>query len=311
MPLRVIGRVSGKINGEEFSTRDLQCYVQTKDGRTYTALARVPENIGQNFQLLSSLGGVIGWLFAKPIGETKNGYQLTGGLFNHTAELVFTQTNDRVIIKSTYLGLDVFGQLKMEADIQGNLPRLPADARVDYGDHDELYTQNQRGNIRSHSNRFYKLNGETNEHPFTLDQSIMYHDCPYDASTPAEETMRLKFSRGLTTFESREGILRFAMNTKMTQMEEEDPCIQGRATCGAYSSCVVDGDEFRCVCNSGYQQLYEENGSSSCVDINECTAGYHVCSPDAQCINNEGGHTCQCRPGFSGDGRICERKLVY
>lgn len=57
-----------------------------------------------------------------------------------------------------------------------------------------------------------------------------------------------------------------------------------------------------------YQQLYEENGSSSCVDIDECTAGYHVCSPDAQCFNNDGGHTCQCRPGFSGDGRICESK---
>lgn len=78
MPLRVIGRISGKINGEEFTARDLQCYVQTKDGRTYTALSRIPENIGQNMQLLGTLGGIIGWLFAKPIGELKNGYQLTG-----------------------------------------------------------------------------------------------------------------------------------------------------------------------------------------------------------------------------------------
>lgn len=29
-------------------------------------------------QLLSTLGGIIGWLFAKPIGKIKNGYQLTG-----------------------------------------------------------------------------------------------------------------------------------------------------------------------------------------------------------------------------------------
>ncbi|XP_034945839.1 nidogen isoform X2 [Chelonus insularis] len=306
LPLRVIGRISGKINDEEFSGRDLQCYVQTKDGRTYTALSRIPENIGQNFQLLSTLGGIIGWLFAKPIGKTQNGYQLTGGLFNHTAELVFG-TGERITIKSTYLGLDVFGQLKMEADIQGTLPQLPREAKVDYGDHDELYTLSQRGSIRSHSNRFYKLNGDSTEYPFTLDQSIMYHDCPYDTSTPVDETTKLKFSRGLTTYESREGILRFAMNTKITPLEEEDPCIQGRATCSDHSSCVVDGDDFRCVCNTGYQQLYEENGSSSCVDINECTSGYHLCSPDAQCINNEGGHICECRPGFTGDGRHCER----
>ncbi|KAK0096570.1 hypothetical protein PV326_005114 [Microctonus aethiopoides] len=307
LPLRVIGRISGKINGEEFSARDLQCYVQTKDGRTYTALSRVPENIGQSFQLLSTLGGVIGWLFAKPIGDTKNGYQLTGGLFNHTSEIIFEQTGERVLIKSTYLGLDVFGQLKMEANIQGNLPQLPADSKVHYDDHDELYTQSQRGNIRSHSSRSYKLNGEPTEYPFTLDQSIMYHDCLYDPITVDDETTRLKFSRGLTTYEGREGILRFAMNTKIAPLEEEDPCVQGRTTCSEHSSCVVERDDFRCVCNAGYQQLYEENGSSSCVDINECTAGYHVCSQDAQCINNEGGHTCQCRPGFTGDGGTCDR----
>lgn len=208
------------------------------------------------------------------------------------------------------MGLDVFGQLKMEADIEGTLPQLPRDAKVDYGDYDELYTQNQKGTIRSHSNRIYKLAGDKTEYPFTLDQSIMYHDCPYDPEQP-DETTRLKYSRGLTTYESREGILRFAINTKITALEEQDPCIRGRESCTQHSSCVVDGDDFRCVCNAGYQQLYEENGSSSCVDINECTAGYHVCSSDAQCINNEGGHTCQCRPGFSGDGRICESNLSY
>lgn len=78
VPLRVIGKVSGKINDHEFTDRDLQCYVQTKDGRTYTALARIPVNIGDRFQLLNPMSGVIGWLFAKTSGETKNGYQLTG-----------------------------------------------------------------------------------------------------------------------------------------------------------------------------------------------------------------------------------------
>lgn len=78
MPLRVIGRVSGTINDVEFPSRDMQCYVQTKDGRTYTALSRIPAEIGASFQLLGNLGGVIGWLFAKPVSGTKNGYELTG-----------------------------------------------------------------------------------------------------------------------------------------------------------------------------------------------------------------------------------------
>ncbi|XP_018315633.1 nidogen-2 isoform X3 [Mycetomoellerius zeteki] len=310
VPLRVIGRISGTLNGIEFPSRDLQCYVQTKDGRTYTALSRVPEEIGASFQLLGNLGGVIAWLFAKPVSDTENGYELTGGLFNHTAELNFPLSGDKVTIRSNYLGLDVFGQLKMEAEITGSVPHLERDTRVDYGDYDELYTRAQPGVIRSQSERTCKLlrgGGDEREINFKLDQIISYQECPYAIFDPEDDTTRLKFFRGVTAYESTEGIIRFAVNTKIAPLEEEDPCIQGRQTCGDHSSCVVDGDSFRCVCNAGYQYLYEEDGSAICVDVNECTAGNHMCSPDAQCINQEGSHMCQCRAGFTGDGRVCER----
>ncbi|XP_015172869.1 PREDICTED: nidogen-2 isoform X3 [Polistes dominula] len=309
VPLRVIGRISGKINEIEFPSRDLQCYVQTKDGRTYTALSRVPEEIGSSFQLLSNLGGVIGWLFAKPISETKNGYELTGGLFNHTADLLFTSTNDRVTIRNNYQGLDVFGQLKMEAEITGKLPYLEPDTKVECGDHDEVYTRSEPGLLRSQSERTCKLMSGYGERELTFmqDQTIVYNECPYAENDLEEDSSRLKFHRGVTTYEAREGIIRFAVNTKIAPLEEEDPCIQGKETCGEHSSCVVDEDSFKCVCNPGYQYLYEEDGSAICVDVNECTAGNHMCSPDAQCINQEGSHSCHCRPGFSGDGRICEK----
>jgi nidogen (entactin) len=199
----------------------------------------------------------------------------------------------------------------MEADITGTVPHLEKDTRVDYGDYDELYTRAQPGVIRSQSERVCKLTrggGDEREINFKLDQIISYQECPNAVFDPEDDTTtRLKFFRGVTAYEGTEGIIRFAVNTKMTPLEEEDPCIQGRQTCGAHSSCVVDGDSFKCVCNAGYQYLYEEDGSAICVDVNECTAGNHMCSPDAQCINQEGSHMCQCRAGFTGDGRVCER----
>ncbi|XP_032672473.1 nidogen isoform X2 [Odontomachus brunneus] len=309
VPLRVIGRVSGTINGIEFPSRDLQCYVQTQDGRTYTALSRVPEEIGASFQLLGNLGFVIGWLFAKPIRDTENGYELTGGLFNHTADLVFPSTGDKVTIRSNYLGLDVFGQLKMEADIKGKVPYLETNTTMDYGDYDELYTRAQPGVIRTQSERTCKLsyNGYEREISFTQEQIITYQECPHAIFDPEEDTTRLKFSRGLTSYEAPEGIIRFAVNTKITPLEEEDPCVQGQETCGIHSSCVVDGDSFKCVCHTGYQYLYDVDGSAVCVDVNECTAGNHMCSPNAQCINQEGSHLCHCRHGYTGDGRVCEK----
>ncbi|XP_076650087.1 nidogen isoform X4 [Halictus rubicundus] len=309
VPLRVIGRISGTINNVEFPARDLQCYVQTKDGRTYTALSRVPDEIGPHFQLLRNLGGVIGWLFAKPVGQTKNGYELTGGLFNHTAVLTFAPSGEEVTIRSNYLGLDVFGQLKMEAEVTGTLPQLSRDTRVSYGDYDELYTRVQPGVIRAQTERICKLNDAAGEREqsFTLDQTIYYQECPYLTVEPEDDTTRLKYFRDMTTYEATEGIIRFAVNTKVAPLEEEDPCIKGRDTCPEHSSCIVVGDTYKCDCNSGYHFLYEDDGSAICVDVDECTAGNHACSPDAQCINQEGSHTCECRAGFTGDGQDCER----
>ncbi|XP_033230470.1 nidogen-like isoform X2 [Belonocnema kinseyi] len=306
VPLRVIGRMSGSINGESFEEKDLQCYVQTKDGRTYTAISRVPEVVGPSFQLLINLGSVIGWLFAKPIGETKNGFQLTGGVFNHTAELRFASTGEEITIRSIYMGQDVFGQLKVDVDVKGSIPRLADGDRIEFTDFDELLTRVQQGTIRSNSEKSYKLIGSSSEYKYSQDQIFSFSECPY-APTPEQDTTRLKFSRGVITYEGREGIIRYAMNSKIAPLEEEDPCIQGKSTCGEHSSCVVDGDEFKCVCNPGYQYIYKDENTAICVDINECTAGNHVCSPDALCVNNEGSHTCHCKPGYQGDGRVCDK----
>lgn len=104
MPLRVIGRISGTLNGIELQSRDLQCYVQTKDGRTYTALSRVPEEIGASFQLLGNLGGVIGWLFAKPVSDTENGYELTGKKLMYLSYLYKNLRNRFCLNITSHLG---------------------------------------------------------------------------------------------------------------------------------------------------------------------------------------------------------------
>jgi nidogen (entactin) len=74
----VNGKITGTLNGQELSQQDLQSYVVTSDGRTYTALSHVSQDTGYDMQTLNILGGVIGWLFARPINKAVNGYELTG-----------------------------------------------------------------------------------------------------------------------------------------------------------------------------------------------------------------------------------------
>lgn len=76
---RLNGRVSGVLNGIPFDNLDMHSFVVTKDGRAYTAISRVPVEIGPHMMTLNTIGGVIGWLFALPISAgALNGYSFTG-----------------------------------------------------------------------------------------------------------------------------------------------------------------------------------------------------------------------------------------
>ncbi|CAB3982266.1 zinc finger CCHC domain-containing 3-like [Paramuricea clavata] len=63
---------------------------------------------------------------------------------------------------------------------------------------------------------------------------------------------------------------------------------------------------YQCMLN-----VYGENGGDvygSCrcsPDLNECVLGTHGCSVNGFCINTFGSYTCQCNPGYTGNGFTC------
>ena len=78
---RLNGKVSGVINGVAFNNLDMHSFVITKDGRAYTAISRVPVEVGSQMLTLNTIGGIIGWLFALPTSVgAMNGYSFTGRL---------------------------------------------------------------------------------------------------------------------------------------------------------------------------------------------------------------------------------------
>ena len=62
----------------------------------------------------------------------------------------------------------------------------------------------------------------------------------------------------------------------------------------------------------GCQTIGENSVERNCnslvfVDVDECIVGSHDCHPDANCTNSPGSFSCQCKPGFLGDGKNCTR----
>lgn len=48
-------------------------------------------------------------------------------------------------IRQIYFGLDVFDQLRMEAEIRGTLPTVPIGKKIQIGDYEEQYTRTTPG----------------------------------------------------------------------------------------------------------------------------------------------------------------------
>jgi nidogen (entactin) len=309
VPLRVNGKINGRINDERLENLDLQSYIVMVDGRAYTAISKIPEPIGFDVQSLQILGGVIGYVFAKPIRNAQNGYQFTGGVFNHTATLKFLNTSQTVTIKQKYLGLDVFDQLRLEANIQGQIPNLPFDSKIVIDEYQEQYTQTRPGVIQMSSTRSFKYNNEHNEEValyYDIEQVYTFDYCKFE-NTSVGETWKLKVGKNFISYESKEQIIRFGLTNKIMPLGDIDPCEEGRSQCMPNSACVVNDDSFRCVCNPGYQHLYLGN-ETVCADVDECQSGLHSCDYNAQCINEIGAYSCQCNPGFTGNGRVCENE---
>jgi len=43
---------------------------------------------------------------------------------------------------------------------------------------------------------------------------------------------------------------------------------------------------------------------------NECADGTDDCDPNAFCDDTFEGYQCTCRPGFTGNGKVCTGKLI-
>lgn len=296
---RVNGKVTGNVNGVKIENVDLHSYVVTKDGRAYTAISRIDESIGYHLQTLSTLGGVIGWLFSATSDGVENGFMRTGGAFNRTATVLFLPDYSTVRIHQRFYGSDVYNQLRMDTEITGNIPNhFTSREMFSVDDYHETYRQLAVGKLHSTSTRTYRVGQAA--YKYIWNQTIEFEECGKGSTAEERKQQQLlSVTRNFVIYDSREKIVRFAMTSNIAPHSGDgfDACKENK--CSALSTCIPEGDSYRCACQEGY-----EGDGTYCHDMNECTNNIANCHQFADCINTEGSYLCQCKEGYRGHGRV-------
>lgn len=170
IPIRVTGSISGNVGGASVSSQ-LQSYVVMVDGKSYTAISALSADLGVKFQLLEIIGGVIGWVFAKPVGSTLNGYQITGGKFNHTSNIRFT-SGENLHITQRFVGLNLWDQLAAEIEINGDVPTIHEGVKVSMQEFVEEYTISGPNGIQAVTNNKIQLSSGEPDIGYTIYQNV-------------------------------------------------------------------------------------------------------------------------------------------
>ncbi|KAI1284954.1 Nidogen-1 [Halotydeus destructor] len=304
-PHRLNGRLNGLVNDVQLDNVDLHAYINTVEGRTFTALNQVPVAIGRDLQLAMTLGDVIGWMFALEEPGLPNGFTLTGGIFNRTAEIQFPQTGHKLNIVEQFLGLDVYDYPKVTVELRGSLPSIATGGGIELEDFIETFSMANRFTIRSHSKRSYRLNENSVEIPFIVDQHIYFESCPFKDEERKFESIVLEVSKNYIVYEETYGIVRYAANYRILPPSADNPCNRPEFRCPQFSTCVPDGIRAKCLCQPGFKLSYDQYGKETCIDTDECLSGLQRCHPEADCTNTVGSYSCVCREGFTGNGYFC------
>lgn len=170
VPIRVTGTITGHIGTISLNAQ-IQSYIVMVDGRTYTAVSGLNSQLGPKVQLLEVIGGVIGWIFAKPVGPTLNGYQITGGKFNHTSNIRF-DSGENLKITQRYVGLNLWDQLATEIEISGDVPAVHEGVKASMEEFVEEFTASGSNKIQVASNHKIQLSSGDPDIAFTIYQDV-------------------------------------------------------------------------------------------------------------------------------------------
>uniref|UniRef100_A0AC35UIP2 MUTSd domain-containing protein n=1 Tax=Rhabditophanes sp. KR3021 TaxID=114890 RepID=A0AC35UIP2_9BILA len=310
---RVYGKLRGAINGNDMDGSELHTYVQAAGGTTYTAISNVNPNLRVSILLLNPLSSIMAWLFARTTndGETYNGFQLTGAVFNRTITIRIADKYS-VQIQQQFNGIVDEDNIATDIYIRGTLPTFGDDVKISYDPFVEEYRREHAGFVRSYGVVYANVlqNGEETKWKINSDQQINYIEC---VKKEFDKPTQIKINSQRITTDASTAVVRFGSLATALAGDLDAPvdaCMAGNHICtGENMKCVPESSLYRCSCKTGYSPvadskspsgfscIFEERSSVDGAITGGCTS-HAVCHKYGECRNGQ----CHCRGHYVGDG---------
>ncbi|ALC40596.1 Ndg [Drosophila busckii] len=315
LPMRVTGTLQGQLNNLPVDERaKLQSYVVTTDTRSYTTINPVQEEQAGLLRVVLPLLTTVGWLFAKPVKGAANGYQLTGGRYEHFSRIQY-DSGEVLLVNQTFEGLNYWDQLSVKIQLYGEVPQVSPRVTLHLPDYTDEYRFRCSPDADCFEGRCSCREG------FTGDGYNCQHICGHDEVWEHGRCVPILLDEH--ELEPRCNILgdctcpegydlsedgrscRYAGGYEMDNNEELVPC-DVDANCHINARCSWFEHKLRhiCNCNPGYSG----DGYSCELIEDSCAIKPDICDAHATCDFNDalGKSECVCARGYTGDGYRCQ-----
>ncbi|KAM9810462.1 hemicentin-1 [Neosynchiropus ocellatus] len=320
-PRKTRGSLIGMVNDREFGVSFLEANItdQVEDGCStlQARLDNIPPTVGPLLRALVSVFAPIYWTTVLQNGATKNGYSFTQGQFRQESQLEF-ETGEILRLTHVARGLDPEGVLQLDIVINGYVPPSLSTSHLALQDYEESYLQTGQGQLYSWSSQNHQRGGGTMV--LRCNHTIIYEG---QEKRQGPLLQLLKVSGTNSAYNMFTLTLDFHITASLlipdgyeetcpkgfvldeaSYCADEDECAL-QTPCSHSCNNIMGG--FSCACPSGFTVSTESN---TCLDIDECGQGSHMCHYNQQCVNTVGTYRCQakCGPGFkpSITGTSCE-----
>ncbi|XP_046397013.1 hemicentin-1-like isoform X2 [Ischnura elegans] len=321
VPKRASLNLHGKLNGQPISSSHASAsFNPWNSGPTLEAEVEVdPYQQGNLHPYMPFILSPVTWSAAGEIDDASNGYSLTDGVFEQRSQLEF-MSGETLYLSHKGQGVDTnTGELKVEIEVEGEVPQYQSDAMVYLTPYSESYVQTSPSSLYAWTENDLNVDGK--KIPYRWNSSLHYDSSLGTMSYLAEQlslddmntyndydnhkivfSSSPKISKKFQTNRCPDG---FNSDEENLHCIDIDECADNLSKCHESQRCKNEVGGYLCLCPEGFTS---KALGHPCIDINECLQGKNPCSHD--CHNTRGSYYCTCPKGLElqSDKVTCERR---